>query len=205
MVTLCQSKRSASTGNECDKAHPHGGGRIGHTAKAMVAFLIGAAPWLVVIALFKQMAGEANTVISGETASRLGEYAFSLERHAIIGSWLAKVFGGFMDNLVTWAVALCLILSLAVAAWGKWTQRTTDASIGRRSRTSQSAWWVALVVGTVAAGYYVIYLQKPLDLNMHLQTSLLRLLFHLWPLSVFWLALVLPGEDSVPKLTTPQA
>ena len=47
----------------------------------------------------------------------------------------------------------------------------------------------ALVTLLMLLGYVLVYLTTPLELQGHLRSSLHRLLMHLWPLALLWLAL----------------
>jgi hypothetical protein len=53
----------------------------------------------------------------------------------------------------------------------------------------------------VLSGYFWIYVITPIELNLHLGSSLDRLLMHLWPSAIFVIALVARRESPSATLT----
>ncbi|HEX2619044.1 MAG TPA: hypothetical protein VHL11_02825, partial [Phototrophicaceae bacterium] len=45
--------------------------------------------------------------------------------------------------------------------------------------------------------YFIIFLITPHDLYWHLQTALSRLMFHIFPLFLFWLFILLPSPENI--------
>jgi hypothetical protein len=143
-------------------------------------FLIGAALPLAVLVYFKIAIAPGNYLVSGRTSSDLAAKVMDLDRHpTIFGAFLhtAWVFG-------KWAVHPIIPL-LAFLVW-----RGFDRHEIRAFRWLTAAGILLIALG----GYYWIYVITPIELSVHLGSSLDRLLMHLWPSAIFVIGLAAKRE-----------
>src|ERR1700754_2832572 len=72
------------------------------------------------------------------------------------------------------------------------------AASGIDRRVWRNTGWVCgiAIAAIVLAGYYAVYLTTPMDLRWHLDSSLERLLMHLWPSFLLLLGVALAGEPA---------
>jgi hypothetical protein len=59
--------------------------------------------------------------------------------------------------------------------------------VGMDKAEHQYQIWLLLLILGQLAGYFVIYLITPFDLDWHLSTSIDRVISHLFPLMYFWI------------------
>ena len=129
-------------------------------------FVLGALAPLVVILLFKLSLTRPNDLIESSNYQTLQGILIP-ERHiAILKYGLAMLwsFGAWNVNPI---IPLFAFVGL----------RGVDRNMLR-------SWgWLtgAIILTMMAAGYYVVYLMTPLDLQYHLKSSLDRLMAQLWP------------------------
>jgi len=146
-------------------------------------FLAGLLPILALVVCFKTQLSPTNDIMAGvgpaAVSSRLldwGRYAEIIKAFFITGISFTQ---GVIDirtgmTLNPGAVSvLLLVLYLGL----------TGVRIEERDRGSTLQ--VAAVLGLMPAGYFLVYVMTPLDLNWHLMTSLNRPLLQLWPSAVF--------------------
>ena len=69
--------------------------------------------------------------------------------------------------------------------------------VAAKSRPKRDLWVPAVLCLLQLGGYFVIYLITPHDLTNHIDTSLDRLLFHLFPLALFTIFCALPSPREV--------
>jgi hypothetical protein len=132
-------------------------------------FALGAAPPLALLIYFKATVAARPDLIEHQTVSQVLAQAADPGRYLEI----AAALGGLLVGSPS--IWLLLALPPFVALMGRTPDRTARAA----------ARHVAAVVGLVAAAYGAIYVTTPMPLAWHLQTSLDRLLFHLWPSALF--------------------
>ena len=86
-------------------------------ALSVAAFLLGAAPMLLTVVVFKRSSPRTNDLVSGQSLHESVQRLVSVERHAIILSWLRGMFfqaQEFVPNAVNVGMAATSILIAAV-------------------------------------------------------------------------------------------
>lgn len=136
--------------------------------RQLPAFLAGAAPILLWVLVFKVATPAANDLVSGQG------WGSTVARFADGGRYLTIV-SAIARNLAhpLWA-GLPMILVGYVWIAGRLE--------GGAARGGRFGGWVLALIG---CGYFIVYLATPRDLAWHLDTSLTRLMVHLWPSAVF--------------------
>ncbi|MBI3860526.1 MAG: hypothetical protein HY290_01375 [Planctomycetia bacterium] len=130
------------------------------------SFLMGAAPVLFILGLFKFQIPVSNDLIAGQ--------GLSDTLHRIVDPWRhVAIWRGAASGILQVAQANLVVLPLCFVLLGRRTQPAANA-----------ATWPIYLVGLMLAGYYAAYLTTPYDLNWHLSTSADRLLIQVWPLAV---------------------
>jgi hypothetical protein len=137
------------------------------------SLLTGAAPVLAVVLLFKASVKTQNDIVAGQDWKTIIPSPADIGR---IGMILKGFAGGF------WHVgkALWIIFFLGFAMLGRDGNRCTPA-LAR----------LLAVVALMLGGYICIYLRTPYDLAWHLETSVDRLVLHLWPSLLLWVFLAM--------------
>ena len=135
---------------------------------AFKKYLLGLAFPLLVILLFKIFLAPANDLISaqGSLLSRV----LDVERYKII---LMKA-GDMLLNLGGLPVSLVGIMLLIALI------------IGKTRHPMTGSWILGSVIILQLTAYFGIFLLTPNDLTWHLNTSLDRLLLHVFPLGLLW-------------------
>lgn len=132
----------------------------------------------MVIILFKVIAPPSDLFVD-KTRSML--QLFDPSRYQIIFSNIiafAFSFGG-------WPISFIVVLLFYVLF------------VSTRPRIKGNLWIPSVLCLCQFAGYFVIYLITPHDLVTHIDTSLDRLLFHIFPLTLFLAFCVLPSPREV--------
>jgi hypothetical protein len=149
----------------------------------------GAAPGLLVLAVFKRVA--VPSVLAGNiTFANLQARIGDANRHQIILHGFLRDLAGFGNWWINpWIFILLLIVLHRLKSRGMLS----------------TAWrFPALVIGFMLCGYYGVYLFTPYPLEWHVASSLPRLLVQLWPSMVIAGGLLtavrsagnhLPGEN----------
>jgi hypothetical protein len=154
--------------------------RVGR--KAFGALAVGLGVGLVPVAVFKFGLAPPNDLMSVPLGPRIAQVFESTRHGAILGS-----FGRELRGFGEWAWPPYLAMALPFVAWRQ------------RRRLVGSEWMLAVVIALMLAGYYVVYLLTPQDLQWHLNTSLVRLLLQLWPLAILAWSLAVPDFDAGAK------
>lgn len=149
--------------------------------KSFGGFLGGLLIALAPVVFFKMALAPSNDIASTELAQRLPNL-WDLTRHRVILASFWRDAGRFGE----WSITPFLAMALGLVGTG-W----------RRLKASE--WMIALVIGAMLMGYYLIYLITPWDLAWHLDSSLVRLLLQLWPATLFWWALALTYTPSATR------
>jgi hypothetical protein len=145
-------------------------------------FAAGLLPLLLLNVYFRATLAGSNQVFASQSVSVLIEKLFDAKRYVFI---LKSAAGAFYAHF---ALPVC---ALAVYAWlfrAKGIQRVKLATI-----TSMTTICIMLL------GYFFIYLITPLDLGLHVGTSLHRLLLQLWPSFLFGYFLTVRSPEEVLK------
>ena len=136
-------------------------------------FVLGMLPSLTAIVVFKLSIASQNDLIQYQ--SHTLHKILSMDRYALIGGRLLHELWSFGD----WKVQpLFLFLVFIVAT-------------GFDRRVLQDFGWTtsAIMLLVMLSGYFGVYIVTPLDLQYHLDSSMRRLLLHLWPSFLFVLGL----------------
>lgn len=124
---------------------------------------------VIVVLLFKSVVESRNDIFMGNTS--LFDQIGDLARLALIGkSFLVQIIG-----YANWPVSIVLVLLAYAILMG------FDAN-----ESSRQILLLLLILGQLA-GYYLIYLITPHNLEMHILTSINRLVFHVFPMLILWL------------------
>ena len=146
------------------------------TFRRFASFSLGLLLPLAVISYFKLAIAPPYDLIEDLRYQEAIQRITSIDRHAVILKSLARsawFFGA-------WAMQPMIPLFAFIALRGA----------GRRVFRSQGGFAGLLILGIVLAGYYAVYLITPIPLQVHLDSSLNRLLIHLWPSFLLVLSLM---------------
>jgi len=108
-------------------------------------------------------------------------YLSQIDRHRLVLSTV----GWFVRWTGTWALLLILLGMLA------------GCGLARRRELRRAAVALAVAVALAGAGYYVIYVISPYDLEWHLQSSLDRVFMQLWPTLVLALFVIMRSPEEM--------
>lgn len=123
---------------------------------------------LVAVAYFKLRLAPPNDLVNGSTAGVLRVRLFEFNRY-----WVT--FWSFVGELLTFGN----VLVPPVIVFAVWL-----ALVRVRSALTGTHFLPLAAVTVQLAGYFAIYVVSPADLDWQLNTSLPRLLLHVWPLAV---------------------
>jgi len=138
----------------------------------------------MVILLFKVAAPPSDLFVD-KTKSLL--QLVDLSRYQVI---FGKM-GAFIFSFGGWPVSFALVLLVYILF------------LAAKPRYQGNLWFPALLCLFQLAGYFVIYLITPHGLANHIDTSLDRLLFHLFPLALFTVFCALPSPREIFAGTPP--
>lgn len=139
--------------------------------RLMAAFLAGALPALAPIALFKACVATSSDIFGAAGRAGMMTRALDISRYTLIAREAIRHVWSFGPLIVSPFVLLAVYLFV------------TGRHEGVRDREVVRAGTAALLL--TAAGYFLIYLLRDLDLRWLLDTSADRLLVQLWPGVVF--------------------
>jgi hypothetical protein len=153
-------------------------------SREIIAFLAGLAPVMVFIIFYKLTLAHPNIMITEQGQATLPRLADS-SRYGII---LRAAFHQAYQLDVRRSTPFLFLLGLALFLG------LDIHKISRRTRFT----FVSLL-GCLLAGFFFVYLITPVDLAWHLQTSLFRIALQIWPLAVFFMAMLLRFSDPAPN------
>jgi len=137
-----------------------------YIAKVLANSFLAALPFLITLFIFKNLVGASNDLISIERIRYLPRLIFDLERIKIILNYVRfELFGVHHWFLFFYCFLLSIIFNFA--NFFKGTIRI-----------------LTFTIFLTALGYFFVYLITPMDLLWHLQSSLRRLISHLFPLLI---------------------
>ncbi len=151
------------------------------TFRRFASFSLGLLLPLAVIIFFKLAIAPQNDLIEHQGYQETVQRITDIDRHAVILknlAWSAWSFGA-------WTMQPMIPLFAFIALRG--ADRRVFRSHGGLAGLS--------ILGIVLAGYYVVYLTTPIELQVHLGSSLNRLLTHLWPSFLLVLSLMARGKS----------
>jgi hypothetical protein len=135
--------------------------------KRLGAYIAGLIVPLAVVIFVKSRIGAENDIFAGQHYEQIMPRVMNLDRYRMIADYLVHkiwTFGAWSFAPIIPVLALVLFTGIHRQAV------RTPGWIGS----------VAILV-LVACGYFAIYVITPLDLKWHIETSMERLLLHLWP------------------------
>jgi hypothetical protein len=143
------------------------------TARAVSAFAFGASPIIVIVILFKAFYAGQNDLMTEQAWQRTIERLLDPSRYVLISQHVVHQIKT-VPGLLAAALAIHCLL------------------VGKIHRPSLPIAAVPLLcLAFMSIGYFLVYVTTPHDLAWHLETSLDRLLLHLFPAGVLALFLVL--------------
>jgi Dolichyl-phosphate-mannose-protein mannosyltransferase len=143
-------------------------------------FLMGVALPLAVLAYFKIAIAPGNYLVQGRQFSDLVDKVMTLDRHAVTFRFFLSTAWSFGK----WTIHPIIPL-LAFLVW-----RGFD-----RPEIGTFRWRTAAgIILIVLVGYYWIYVITPIELPVHLESSLSRLLVHVWPSVILMIGLAAKKE-----------
>jgi len=150
----------------------------GGPPRALPQLLASLALGLAPVLWLKLALAPPNDLLATPLGPRLAQL-LAPDRHRLILEVLWRDLRGFGE----WRVLPFLAMALPFAAWRG------------RARLVAGARLLPLALGSMLAGYYVVYLLSPQNLAWHLDTSLVRLLLQLWPLALVLWGLTFPCRE----------
>lgn len=129
-------------------------------------------PVLIVI-LFKSVVESQNDIIGGNVS--LYSQILDASRWSLIAKSFLVSFTGYAH----WPVSIVIVLLIYALLMGFDSRETPHQAL-----------LLLLALGQVA-GYFFIYLITPHDLELHINTSIQRLVFHVFPMLILWLFVAL--------------
>lgn len=144
--------------------------------KRMVFFLVGLAPFALLLLYFKTQVAPPNDLLSALRGRATMEKLLDASRYV----QTVKAFTMWMMNFGEWTVHPLPILALYLMGLGVRVERGDGRSVGA----------MLIALGLTLGGYFFSYIVTPYDLRWHLLQSLNRLLLQLWPSFVFLFFLV---------------
>ena len=117
---------------------------------------------LAVLAGFKLTLAPANDLVAGQDTATTLARLIDFSRYRLI----AFKYVGF-----AWTFPVLILIGYGML-------------LRSVPRVRQQAGLPGLVLLFMASGYFLIYLTTPIQLEQHLDTSLKRILLHMWPLAL---------------------
>ena len=137
------------------------------TFRRFAAFAVGIALPLATIAFFKLTVAPPNDLMGGRNYAEFMAKVMDPSRYALI----ARSFRSTGWTFGFWIFNPFLPVLAFVAVCG------IDKSVLR-----SFSWWAGVAsIVMVLGGYFAVYVITPMDVKWHLDSSLDRLLFHVWP------------------------
>lgn len=137
-------------------------------------FGAGLAVPLAVLIVFKLTVNVRDYVVAYEPGKF--QRALDWSRHVMIWSFLRR----FLFSFGNWAVLPYIPLIAFILLLGVY-----------RPVFSSQVWrMIVLILAVLVAGYYFVYLTTPVELKVHLETSLDRVFLQFWPSILFTLGLM---------------
>jgi hypothetical protein len=128
---------------------------------------------ILTVALYKVVVASQNDVLGGNIS--FYQQIFDVSRWVVIAQSLVT----HTLRYANWPVSIVLILLIYAFL------------MGLDSRETQYQVMILLLVLGQMAGYFFIYLITPHDLELHINTSVKRLIFHVFPILILWLFVAL--------------
>jgi hypothetical protein len=145
-----------------------GWGAKGEVGREMRALLLGLVPVLVVVGLFKLRFAHGNFLLSSIDTGEALEQVVDLS-YLALGS---RLFAGGVAAFESGWPVLLLLLALV-------------KGMGAPNDAKNVAWIGSFTLAALGSAYFGIFILSPYGFDWYLDTTLDRLLLHLWPAAVF--------------------
>jgi 4-amino-4-deoxy-L-arabinose transferase-like glycosyltransferase len=141
--------------------------------KSLKYLAIGLLIPIMTVALFKAVVASQNDIV--------GNNILLYQKISDFSRWvvITKSFVAYMIRYANWPVSIFLVLFIYAVLMGFDTRETPYQVL-----------ILLLALGQIA-GYFFIYLITPHDLELHIGTSIKRLIFHVFPILILWLFIAL--------------
>ncbi|MGI9103750.1 MAG: ArnT family glycosyltransferase [Terriglobales bacterium] len=164
---------------------PERSGRL----RRVAAYAAGAAPVLVLLLYFKFQVATPTDLFAGPYALMGDVGGDPSLRHELLDlSRYAFIFARFVRGLLTFGAAVIPPIPLLVAGCAAIAFTVGNAGhrlLSKALRCAPPALISISALSLTLTGYAAVYVISPMDLKWHLDTSLTRLLLHLWPAALF--------------------
>jgi len=158
--------------------------RMGSKLRArLIPFGTGLALPLAITIFFK-VAVLGHSDLIGEQTNTFGKL-MDLSRHTQIVEFSIRALRLLGQSFGQWSISVWVPLFLFILYRG----------IDRRAMQNPGYLTGLMTLGIVTAGYYMVYVVTPQDLAWHLDSSINRLLLHLWPSALLLTGLALKHEE----------
>jgi hypothetical protein len=150
--------------------------------KELKWYMLGLALPLAVIVYFKLFLTPPNDLFASADSTSLSDRILNLERYSIIAKRFYNeifVFGNGRLNMF-----LIAIYGLIVG-------------VDKTNHRSQPLIAASMAIFLQLAGYFLIYVLTPHDLNWHLRTSLYRLMIHVFPAMLFTFLVSITDPETI--------
>jgi hypothetical protein len=157
------------------------------TLPRVALFLLGALLPVAILLYFKTAIASTTDLFQNRQLSELSAKVMDWDRHATtFGSFvsMARDFGRWTIHPIVPLFAFFILRGFDRREIGTFRWRTA-----------------AGILLIVLSGYYCIYVITPVDLQVHLDSSLARLLMHLWPSALLLIGVIAKGEQSLRRTT----
>ncbi|MBM3752816.1 MAG: hypothetical protein FJW38_02400 [Acidobacteria bacterium] len=136
-------------------------------------FAIGAAPVVAVVFYFKSSAKVTNDLVSSASGTFMDRIA-DTHRHWVAFWSMAGESLTFGNYIVPPVVVFCVWLG-----------------VNRLRRPVRGAWLIPIFAAVAQlAGYYLVYIGGSADIQWQIDTSVARIMMHVWPLCLFGVFLI---------------
>lgn len=150
------------------------------TAHELKYLFYGMLPVLLLVIYHKMYIAPANDIIQAQGEHTLTKLA-DIERYTFIGSWFSSTLGTFGKWWIN--------------PWWLFVGGAIYAGVNLKNY-NKSLITNSILILLMLAGFFLIYVISPHDLQFHLSTSLHRLFFQLFPTFIFVFFLALKNRQS---------
>lgn len=154
--------------------------------KGLVVVLLGATALFLCILVHKLINFGSTDLFRNRSLGEIVQLAIDFKRHWII----IKSTRLLIEMNIGASTAIAAVVFVIAAA------------VVRGCRVPCEEFTGAVAIALVSLGYYMIYLLTPHDIVWHIGTSMVRLMWQLWPAGVFSVLLILPSPAELLSTAT---
>jgi 4-amino-4-deoxy-L-arabinose transferase-like glycosyltransferase len=151
----------------------------------VVALLMGAAPVIIVIIIYKVCLAAPNDITAAQGLGSTVAKLLDMSRYRLVMSQFERELFSFGAWSPTFPMPLLLFFYFLLLG----------ARVKKKDVAATSI--AVLLPVLMMVGYFFVYIVTPLDLAFHLQTSLQRLLLQVWPLAIFAYFAIVDAPEQV--------